>query len=260
MRLKSCLSIICAAVLLFCAAAGEEFSVADIHIEQSAIPDSEALRFTRALKAGWNLGNTFDAVDANWIADKLQYETAWAGVKTTPQLFETLKSAGFASVRIPVSWHNHVDADFVIDADWLARVREVIGYALDAGLFVIVNTHHDIDPAFVYPDEAHLESSKAYLTAIWSQLAEAFRDTDERLIFESLNEPRLKGTSLEWWLNSGDARSAEAVRCINALNQSFVDTVRASGGRTHSVICWCRGTGHRWTARCIKILCCQSIP
>ncbi|HPJ02819.1 MAG TPA: cellulase family glycosylhydrolase, partial [Candidatus Limiplasma sp.] len=156
--------------------------MADIHIEQSAIPDSEALRFTRALKAGWNLGNTFDAVDANWIADKLQYETAWAGVKTTPQLFETLKSAGFASVRIPVSWHNHVDADFVIDADWLARVREVIGYALDAGLFVIVNTHHDIDPAFVYPDEAHLESSKAYLTAIWSQLAEAFRDTDERLI------------------------------------------------------------------------------
>ena len=133
-------------------------------------------------------------------------------------------------MRIPVSWHNHVDADFVIDANWLARVREVIGYALDAGLFVIVNTHHDIDPAFIYPDEAHLESSKAYLTAIWSQLAEAFRDTDERLIFESLNEPRLKGTNLEWWLNPGDARSVEAVRCINVLNQAFVDTVRASGG------------------------------
>ena len=231
MRFKHGFCIICMAALLFSmAAAGEEFTVADVSITPSEIPDTQALAFTRNLKAGWNLGNTFDAADVSWLADKLQYETAWVGVKTTPELFETLKNAGFSSVRIPVSWHNHVNEDFVIDEDWLARVQEVAGYALDAGLFVIVNTHHDIDEAYIYPDDAHLMNSTKYIQAIWSQVAEAFQDTGEQLILESMNEPRLKGTNIEWWLNPNDARSDEAVRCINALNQTFVDTVRASGG------------------------------
>ena len=81
MRLKIYISIICAAVLLFSAAAGEEFTVADIHIEQSVIPDSQAMQFTRALKAGWNLGNTFDAVDVNWVSDKLRIRNRLGGCK-----------------------------------------------------------------------------------------------------------------------------------------------------------------------------------
>lgn len=232
MRIRNCLCIVSMAALLLIAgaAAGEEFTVAQVSIEPSAVADTEALRFTKNLGAGWNLGNTFDAADCAWLSDKLDYETAWAGVKTTPRLFETLRDAGFSSVRIPVSWHNHVNEDFVIDDAWLARVREVVGYALDAGVFVIVNTHHDIAEAYLYPDPAHLENSMQYITAIWSQLSQAFIGTGERLIFEAMNEPRLKGTNLEWWLNPSDARSAEAVRCINALNQAFVDTVRASGG------------------------------
>ena len=231
------LCMICIAALLFTGAAAyaqEEFGVAQITIESASVPDNEALAFTQNMKVGWNLGNTFDAVDCAWLTDKLNYETAWVGDKTTPELFQTLKDAGFASVRIPVSWHNHVNEDFIIDADWLARVKEVAGYALELGFYVIINTHHDIDQAYIYPDTEHLDTSLRYLTAIWMQVADEFQDVGEQLIFESMNEPRLKGTDIEWWLNPNDERSAEAVDCINQLNQAFVDTIRAAGGENAS--------------------------
>lgn len=231
---KRLMCLIFAITLLAASAAAldrEEFTVAQIDIQKLEIPGNEALAFTQSLKAGWNLGNTFDAFGCTWLNNKLAYEMAWVGVRTTKQLFEALKSAGFASVRIPVSWHDHVSGeDFTIDADWLARVKEVVGYALDSGLYVIVNTHHDIEKEFIYPDEEHLDNSVRYIRSIWTQLAAAFGQEDERLMFESMNEPRLKGTSIEWWLNPSNPRSAEAVRCINALNQAFVDTVRATGG------------------------------
>ncbi len=228
------------AVLLFgvtggMAQASEMSTPADIQVRRQPIPTSEALAFTSGLKAGWNLGNTFDAANCDWLADPLLYETAWCGSITRPELFDLLAELGFAAVRIPVSWHNHVSgAEFTIDEQWLARVQEVAGYALERGLYVILNTHHDMDPAFLYPDQEHLESSLRYIGCVWPQLAEAFRDTDEHLIFEGMNEPRLVGTELEWYANPKDERTAEAVRCINALNQAFVDTVRASGGQNAS--------------------------
>ncbi|MFH1512566.1 MAG: glycoside hydrolase family 5 protein [Bacillota bacterium] len=234
MMIKRCLSVCCAAVLTLLSAfafAGEEFTVADIHIEQLELPDNEAIAFTQGMKAGWNLGNTFDAVDCAWLSDGLYYESAWVGVMTMPYLFDTLKEAGFGAVRIPVSWRNHVSGDdYTIDAAWLARVREVVGYALDRGLYVIVNTHHDVEADYLFPDDAHLDQSIWYLTSIWWQVAEAFREQGDRLVFEGMNEPRLKGTNIEWWLNPRDLKSSEAVRCVNALNQAFVDTVRAAGG------------------------------
>lgn len=234
MTWKRMFSLTMALMLLAVSAAAmskEEFNVALIEIKRLEIPQNEALALTHNLKVGWNLGNTFDAFGCTWLNNKLNYEMAWVGVKTTPQLFETLKSAGFVSVRIPVSWHDHVSGDdFTIDADWLARVKEVVGYALDSGLYVILNTHHDIEKEFIYPDEEHLDNSVHFIKSIWTQLSEAFGQEGERLLFESMNEPRLKGTSIEWWLNPSNPRSAEAVRCINMLNQAFVDTVRASGG------------------------------
>lgn len=226
------LAAVCAAAAYGTALAGEEFTVAEIAMPQQPVADNDALVFTKGLKAGWNLGNTFDAADCSWLSDPLLYESAWCGVRTQPELFDTLAAAGFAAVRIPVSWHNHVSGDdFTIDPQWLGRVQEVAGYALERGLYVIINTHHDIDPEYLYPDKEHLESSTQYLKSIWSQLASAFAGADERLIFESMNEPRLKGTNVEWYLSPRDARCREAVECINTLNQVFVDTVRAAGGQ-----------------------------
>ena len=202
-----------------------------LNYKTKSLPNLGSFHFAKSLKAGWNLGNTFDASDVFHANDILAHEQAWVGVVTDPRIFDALKQAGFSSVRIPVSWHNHVFGDdYTISPAWLARVKEIVDAALSRGLYVIINTHHDIAKAFIYPDSNHLETSKRFLGAIWRQLAEAFYDYDERLIMESMNEPRLTGTKLEWWLDSRDPASRDAVLSINALNQHFVNIVRAAGG------------------------------
>ncbi len=209
----------------------EDIKVPKMSFAQKALPDLQSFQFVRDLKVGWNLGNTFDANNVPGIREELSYEKAWTGVLTDPRVFDALRQAGFGAVRIPVSWHNHVSGtDFTLSPAWLARVREVVDSALAQGLFVILNTHHDVAKEFIYPDDEHLESSKHYLGAVWGQLAREFTGYDDRLIMESMNEPRLAGTDIEWNLKPNDPRSGEAVRCINALNQLFVDTVRLSGG------------------------------
>ena len=127
-----------------------------------------------------------------------------------------------------------MDENFNISRAWLTSVKEVVDWCRDMDLYVIVNTHHDNEEDFYYPDSAHMESSKKYLTAVWSQIAEAFKDYDEHLILESLNEPRLVGTNYEWWIDQNNEQCKDAVSCINTLNQLFVDTVRASGGSNAS--------------------------
>lgn len=194
------------------------------------IPDNEAMALLRDMKVGWNLGNTFDSFNGFNYFKGASMETSWVNVKTTRMLIETIHEAGFNTIRIPVSWHNHVDKDLVINEAWMARVKEVVGWALDEGMYVIINVHHDNDKKVYYPDEAHFEQSVKYLTAVWTQMAEAFKDCDDHLIMESLNEPRLVGTSYEWNWNRNSKECKEAAEMINRFNQLFVDTVRASGG------------------------------
>ena len=198
------------------------------------IPDNDAMAFLRGMGVGWNLGNTFDAfVDgASWFrGSDMDIETAWVGVKTSEALIAALHDAGFNTIRVPVSWHEHVSDDFTINEPWLSRVQEVVDYAIGQGMHVILNTHHDVYAAYYYPNNAHYETSEKYITTIWSQLAERFGEYDEHLIFESMNEPRLKDTGYEWSFNASNAECQEAADCINRLNQAFVDTVRASGGQ-----------------------------
>lgn len=213
-------------------AEGGSVVIPEIRTAAFEIPDNEALRMIRDMKAGWNLGNTFDASNCFWLSEekKMDYESAWCGVKTSQALIQAVKAAGFRTIRIPVSWHNHLSEDWTIDAAWLDRVREVASWAYEEGLYVIVNIHHDDDPAYYYPDAAHAENAARYVRTIWRQLAEKFADFDERLIFEAINEPRLTGTSHEWWWEAGDASCQDAMAQIVALNQVFVDTVRAGGG------------------------------
>lgn len=210
--------------------------VPDVQVDKYQVPESEGMDFIRELHLGWNLGNTFDATNIGNISaeHELDYEKAWCGEFTKIENIAALKAAGFNTIRIPVSWHNHVDENFNISRAWLTRVKEVVDWCRDMDLYVIVNTHHDNEEDFYYPDSAHMESSKKYLTAVWSQIAEAFKDYDEHLILESLNEPRLVGTNYEWWIDQNNEQCKDAVSCINTLNQLFVDTVRASGGNNAS--------------------------
>lgn len=200
--------------------------------EQYPLPQSESLAFTRSLKIGWDLGNTLDAWVTDMPENELDTEIAWQPVRTTPELIHAVHQAGFETLRVPVSWHNHVQDDGTISPVFMNRVKEIVDYGMDEGMYVILNIHHDNNPEFnaVYPDQAHLEQSTSYVKNIWTQICETFRDYDEHLIFEGLNEPRLIGTGIEWVVVPGNKESDEAIQCINALNQTFVDTVRSDSG------------------------------
>ncbi|MCM1190713.1 MAG: cellulase family glycosylhydrolase [bacterium] len=205
------------------------YTVPEVKLQAYDVPDTEAFAFVRSLKIGWNMGNTFDAYSDRTFANELDSETQWVGVATTQEMIDDLQEAGFNSIRIPVSWHGHVDKNYQISQVWLDRVQEVVDYAYGNGMYVILNIHHDNSEQFMYPSTQYLEQSVRYVTTIWRQLAERFADYDEHMIFESMNEPRQVGTAWEWWIN-GSAECDDAIACINEINQAFVDTVRAAGG------------------------------
>lgn len=205
--------------------------VPEFTIEAKEYEMNDALQLVQDMQVGWNLGNTLDANSDTNSSNELSYETSWCGAKTTQEMITAIHDAGFQTIRIPVSWHNHVSGDdFTISDVWLNRVQEIVDYAYNIGMYVILNIHHDTMEGYYYPSEACYDTSAHFIECIWNQLSERFADYDEHLIFEGINEPRLKGTNYEWWLDINNDQCKEALDCINRLNQLFVDTVRAKGG------------------------------
>ncbi|HBH95515.1 MAG TPA: endoglucanase [Ruminococcaceae bacterium] len=198
-------------------------------IASKELPESEGLTFVQNLKIGWNLGNTLDANQKTSV--ETASETSWGAPVTTVDMIKAVKKAGFNTLRLPVTWHNHVDKDNKIAEEWLKRVKEVVDYGYKNGMYVILNIHHDTDLKYFYPSYDKLEQSKKFVTDIWTQLSEEFKDYDEHLIFECMNEPRLIGTNNEWWVDVNSDLAKEAIDCIVQTNQAFVDLVRASGGK-----------------------------
>jgi endoglucanase len=194
------------------------------------IPQNAALAMIADMKLGWNLGNTFDAHRAGYTGAEENYETIWVGVKTSQEMIDALKAAGFNTLRIPITWHPHVDEDFTISPYRLSRIQEVVDYAWANDMYVIINIHHDDSVDYVFPDSEHFENSARYVRRIWEQVAPLFADYGEKLIFEALNEPRLVGTRFEWNNNMNNATCQDALDALCRINQVFVDTVRAAGG------------------------------
>ena len=206
--------------------------------------DTEAILEDMGL--GWNLGNSLDATGGSG----LNTETSWSNPKTTQALIDKVKSLGFNTVRVPVSWGKHVSGDnYTIDSAWLARVKEVVDYCYKNDMYVILNIHHDTKSsasasgAGYYPRSSAYSSSEKFVTSVWSQMAEYFKDYDYHLIFETLNEPRLIGTGYEWWFNKWSIPSEvkDAIDCINKLNQKAVDTIRATGSNNRGRLIMCPG-------------------
>lgn len=183
------------------------------------------------LGPGWNLGNTFDAYLEGQDIDPTDLETLWVGARTTEADVAAVADAGFEVFRLPVSWHDHVSGDdYAIDPAWMDRVQQVADWALSRGMTLILNSHHDIDKRFFYPDSEHYDQSERYLTAIWAQICERFGGYDDKVIFEFMNEPRLKDTAMEWAFAEHTPACVDAADCIGRLTQRCVDVVRASGG------------------------------
>ena len=176
-----------------------------------------AAEIVSQMRVGWNLGNTLDALGGGDVGS----ETAWGNPVTTKEMIDRVKEAGFNVLRVPVTWGTHVDADFNIDTAWLDRVQEVVDYGIDNDMFVILNTHHE---EWYMPDNAHAEEDIKHLEKLWTQIAERFKDYDEKLLFEGVNEPRLRNTGDEW------TGSAEAREVVNRYAETFVRAVRATGG------------------------------
>ena len=194
---------------------------------------SSVVEFARKMKTGWNLGNTLDANGKTG----LESETSWGQPETTKEMIDTVAAAGFKTIRIPVSWANHIDSNYKIDSAWMARVKEVVDWAISDGLFVILNDHHDnyeknsLVPKGqgYYPSSLNYNESMLFIKNIWSQIAATFKNYDEHLVFEVLNEPRLRGHEHEWWYNSGCTVCKDGAANLNKLNQLALDTIRASG-------------------------------
>ena len=199
----------------------EQVAVHGIRERSDEMRDISAKELVAEMTAGWNLGNTLEATSAEGLAS----ETSWGNPKVTKELIDAVCEKGFDSIRIPITWGNHVSEapNYTIDPAWMDRVEEVVNYALDDGMYVLIDSHHE--EFWRIPDPEHIEEVDAENIAIWKQVAERFKDYGDHLVFEGLNEPRTKGSANEW---SGG--TPEERECVNRLNNSFVETVRATGG------------------------------
>lgn len=179
-----------------------------------------ATEIVNDLGIGFNLGNTFDATGYD-AKDIYAQEQSWGNPVVDQALLERIRDAGFSSVRIPITWYRNVrdDGSFTIDPAFLARIREVVDYAYACDMYVIINMHHEAWLNIETLDKDY-ETVGVQLAAMWGQIAEYFADYDQHLIFESMNEPRMAGTSVEW--NGNKAGYA----AVNYLNQVFVETIR----------------------------------
>lgn len=195
---------------------GEETQEVEITMKEVSPMD-----MVKEMKIGWNLGNTLDSTSTSIGA---VVEMAWGNPKTTQEMIDAVVDQGFNVIRIPVSWGGQMGSApaYNVLPAWMDRVQEVVDYAYSRGVYVIVNIHHE---DWHFPSEENKDAAAEHLAALWTAIATRFRDYDEHLIFEGMNEPRKIGTSVEW--NGGDKEGRDVV---NYLDQVFVDAVRATGG------------------------------
>lgn len=178
-----------------------------------------------AMGSGWNLGNTLEA-NSNGTPS----ETIWGNPQASSALMKLIKNSGFNTIRIPVSYLSKIGSapDYKIDAAWLSRVKEVVDMALAEDLYVITNIHgdgyHGVTGGWLLCDAQNQTEIKAKFKAVWQQIATTFKDYDEHLIFESMNEV-FDGT-YEWQNPGVPYPNAGYYQNINDYNQIFVETVR----------------------------------
>ena len=181
-----------------------------------------------AMGPGWNMGNHMDA-----ISNGVSGETVWGNPKCTQATMDGVKTAGFKAVRICTTWEGHIGPApaYRIEDSWLNRVAEIVSYAERAGLVAIVNTHHDEsywqDINKCYNNAANHEKVKDEVFAVWTQIAERFKDKGEWLVFESFNEIQDGGWG---WSDAFRKNPGAQYKVLNEWNQTFVDAVRATGG------------------------------
>ncbi|MCR4741654.1 MAG: glycoside hydrolase family 5 protein [Treponema sp.] len=230
----------------------------------------------KKMKAGWNLGNSLDSHSFSWQENPcqqgLESEVGWDDLYVTKEIIESGKNLGYSTIRIPVTWYNHIiDDEYTIDPDWMARVKTIVDWAYNAGYYVILNEHHSVhgDSETSYKDDGSydtramnspleygdgyivrnnstdIKESEKFLIAIWRQIGKAFNNSyGERLIFETMNEPRNTSHGSHTWYPglSGSWPSGypfdhtDCEECkkdyeiLNQYNQLVLYAIRSTGG------------------------------
>ena len=224
-------------------------------------------------KYGINFGNCFDPYGTGYLAsgyfpNSLEgdrfldgtkgQEIHWFQPKITQQNVQELVDAGFEMVRIPITWYvnSYITKEYLgtFDADgneefithyhvgkwFLYRIREVVDWCLDAGLKVLINTHHDSKQIFdLGVNDALLEKKCQVARDWWTEIAEKFKYYNQNLAFEGFNE--IDNLKLGW------TPSVDAQLQMNQLNQAFVDAVRSTGANNLHRILVCPFLIHRVT-------------
>lgn len=217
-------SMFIAAVLLGTVVAGSftaPFSVQAAKKDTTSFEDLNQSQIVEAMGPGWNLGNQLESV-----TDNVPEETNWGNPVITEKLIQSVKAAGFKSIRIPVSYFAKIDddKDYTIDSKWLDRVQEVVDYCIKNDLYAVINIHGDgyntIDGGWLLCNGKNQTEIKKKYKKVWKQIAERFKNYDEHLLFESMNE-EFDGSYSE--------PNKEYYQNINDYNQIFVDTVRKTG-------------------------------
>lgn len=211
------------------------------------IQDYTQEQFIHAMGNGWNLGNTLDA--CNTAGGNLNSgtgtETSWGMPETTKQMIQAVKAQGFKTIRMPVSWHNHISkingTNYTIDSQWMNRVKTVVDWCIEEDLFVILNIHHDnLEESAITSGKAGYcittntdkkALSTSFINSIWGQISSTFGTYDNHLIFEVLNEPREIGKAWEWDSSGGNYSSqiTAANQLIKEYEQGAINVIRSSG-------------------------------
>ncbi len=206
----------CSRTVLFCLAALAVSTAAYGHA--GFAPESDALSAGTALKEmspGWNLGNTLEA---------LPNETSWGNPVPNLTLFKAVRAAGFKSIRIPVAWSQHADAEYNIDPKWKSHIQDVVTLARRAGLYAMINIHWD--GGWLQSTYAKEPAATSKLRKFWSQIAKSFRDFDDHVLFAGTNEIGVDGVY--------GPPTPENAAVQNGFNQTFVTAVRKTGGNNRT--------------------------
>ncbi len=225
MKIKKLIILLLCLSLIFCSGVFYDLFTNTRIVNAKEFKDYDQSQIVKNMGAGWNLGNQLEA-----SINGMPYETAWGNPTISENLILAVKEAGFKTIRIPISYLNKITYDtvndkYTINEAWLDRIQEVVDYCVNNDIYAIINMHGDgyksVEGSWLICDADDQTSIKKKYEDCWAQISDRFKDYDEHLIFESMNE-EFDGT----YANPNWNYYAN----INSYNQIFVDTVRKSGG------------------------------
>ena len=206
-------------------------SVSASPAKNNGMRDMTTMELVRDMGIGINLGNTMESA-GDWIAQwgdgtVSSYETAWGSPVITQSMIQGMADEGFGVVRVPVAWSNMMGDNYTISPEYTARVQQIADWVIDADMYCIINIHWDNGWVNDFPKD--VDGCMRRYEIMWTQIADAFKDYDDHLMFESQNEELGWDSIWNPWGGS-DEEKQQSYALVNRVNQKFVDVIRASGG------------------------------